>query len=442
MTRTLLIFADDMRADLLRWMPFTRGTLAVEGTTFDHAYCNVPVCQASRVAILTAQYALHNGISQNYQNVEWATGYTDTIGTWAQSGGATTGIFGKVPNGYRQATGALRPGWTTWRVFTSNEQENLTYSLSDGIGGTAVLGTPALPTVAALVEDFMVNTVGDVFGWWNPSNPHINMTTLTQNPTAAALQQVAMVVWDLDLLDAPYLADKPTWIAGSSQWTLADQAYMRWAIRNQIRECIDLDNAIAALYAALDVADLLESTNIIFASDGGVFYGEQRSGNIYTSSKDSPYEPASRIPLIARGPDFPAAHYCVTPVSLQDVSVTILELHGGIPPSLIPDGVSLLEAVANPNPDRVILYERSDPVPPAAPTPYQPDGQGVFDSRYKMVRWIDGTGFPAANFATNPDDEYEMYDLNSDPTEKVNVGNDPAYFDRRNALEVELDALL
>ena len=439
MTRTLLIFADDMRADLLRWMPFTRGTLAVEGTTFEHAYCNVPVCQASRVAILTAQYALHSGIYENYQQTEWATGYTDTIGTWAQSGGATTGIFGKVPNGYRRDE--PRPGWTApnWRVFTNQEQENLTYSLSDGIGGTAVLGTPALPTVAALVEDFMVNTVGDVFGWWNPSNPHINISTLTQNPTAAALQQVAMVVWDLDLLTASYLADKPTWIAGSLEKSLAEQSYMRWAIRNQIRECIDLDNAIADLYAALDVAGLLESTNIIFTSDGGVFYGEQRSGNVYTSSKDSPYEPASHIPLIARGPDFPFGHYCVTPVTLQDVSATILELHGGTPPSLTPDGVSLLDAVANPDPDRVILYERSDPVNAGL---YQPDGQGVFDSRYKMVRWIDGTGNPPADFATNPDDEYEMYDLDSDPTEKVNVGNDPAYLVRRNALEVELDALL
>lgn len=443
MSKVLLIFADDMRADLLRYMPFVSGVLAAEGTTFTKAYCNVPVCQPARVAILTGQYAYHSGIHQNSNQAEWPTGYDDTIGTWAQSGGFETGMFGKAPNGYR-TTGALRPGWDTWRIFTGLEQENLTYHLADGVGGASQPGTPQTPTVASLVSTF-ITTAGDRFAWWNPTNPHINNSAIKNNPSAASMKKFDWVNWDLDLLLDDELAGKPTWTAGAPQWTASEQKFMRAQARQQIRECWDLDQAIAGIYADLEDANLLDETTIIFTSDGGVFYGEQRTGNIFLAGKNNFYDPCARIPMIIRGPDFTAGRYCDTAVSLQDVSATILDITGGTS-VLTLDGTSLIDIMAVPDDsERPILYERQTDVPTGGE---YPDAQGVITGRYKMIRYVDGTGLygdPLApvDFSTNPNDEYEMYDLDTDPGEKVNLAYlGGAHLTKRNELEAVLDSLL
>ena len=52
----------------------------------------------------------------------------------------------------------------------------------------------------------------------------------------------------------------------------------------------------------LEQSGALESTYIAFLSDNGYFMGEHRQPH----GKDAPYDAASRIPLLLRGPGIPA----------------------------------------------------------------------------------------------------------------------------------------
>lgn len=286
MSNVLLIFADDMRKDMLRFMPFVNGAFRAEATEFTNAFCNVPIYQASRVAILTGQHALNNGIYHNEEQSEWGSGYAQTIGSWAQIAGATTGAFGKMPNGYRQAV--ARPGWNTWKITTGGEQESISYAMStDGAGGIELPLTHHLEYIKNKVSEFCVDTVGDWFAWWNPSSPHITTSTLRNNPLSSSYSKFDWVKWQFDLLTDAELAatTKPTWIAGRTVWTKSELAFMAEMARGQIKECYDLDKKIKDLCDDLIADGSYDDTTIIFCSDGGVFFGEQRTGNLFASGK-------------------------------------------------------------------------------------------------------------------------------------------------------------
>ena len=81
------------------------------------------------------------------------------------------------------------------------------------------------------------------------------------------------------------------------------------------------------------------------------------------------------------------------------------------------------------DPGRALLHERSGTVPPAIEG--LPGGVGVTTQTRKLWR----------HEAEDPD-RYEMYLLDSDPDELINVAYDPAYSSERVALEARLDALL
>lgn len=80
-----------------------------------------------------------------------------------------------------------------------------------------------------------------------------------------------------------------------------------------------LDQNVGRLMSALEAAGLMESTRVIYTSDHGDNLGARGQwgkSNLYRESTD--------IPLIAAGPGFESAR-CATPVSLLDLSVTLLD---------------------------------------------------------------------------------------------------------------------
>ncbi|HVS00402.1 MAG TPA: sulfatase/phosphatase domain-containing protein, partial [Thermoanaerobaculia bacterium] len=105
---------------------------------------------------------------------------------------------------------------------------------------------------------------------------------------------------------------------------------------------------------ALEETGRLESTTIIFTSDNGFFLGEHRleDGKFY------PYEEAIRVPLLVRGPLFPAGHTATQPVSNIDLAPTIQELTRASAGRVM-DGRSLLPLAQDPaaGRDRTLLVE-------------------------------------------------------------------------------------
>lgn len=96
------------------------------------------------------------------------------------------------------------------------------------------------------------------------------------------------------------------------------------AIRRQYAAAIELiDNQVGRCLQALEDKGVVENTIVIFASDHGEMLGDY---GCFT--KEFPYEPAIRVPLVIAGPGIPAQSTSNALVELIDVNATICELAG------------------------------------------------------------------------------------------------------------------
>lgn len=419
----LLVLADDMRADLLPFMSFVNGVLRRSGTEYTSMRAEVPVCSPARAGMVTGQYAHRaaNGVFTNTPIVDVANPALHSLPVWLA--GVTCGMFGKytIPG-----VSAVQPGWDVWRVLSGNTQAPYGYELStDG-----VLSNPPehqLDLIADEVETFVTTAAEPWFCWFAPTNPHVNTSNFGNNPQPETLNKFDWVQWPYTLLEDT--TGKPSWIAALGQHTPKQRRVMQTRIRRQIRETYDLDVKIQGIHAALDAAGRLQDTLIIFVSDGGVFYLEQRLPNAVgtplPSTKEMPYDAVAKVPCILSGPGVPRRLVYPYPTILQDVTATILEVFGATP-SVDLDGVDLLHLLDAAHTTRSTLFQRQ------ADALDFPDGAGIVTHTRKLIRWDDQVGT----------DKFEMYDLDTDPDELVNVANVPARLAERNALEALIDAAL
>ena len=114
----LLIIADDMRYDHVRYMPYVQRLIEKPGRTFSQARCNVPLCQPARVGLMTGQTSKYNnelGIGFNGTKL---TDHDNCIGKWMSDAGYRCGFFGKYINFTDGFHGINAPaGYDTWREF-------------------------------------------------------------------------------------------------------------------------------------------------------------------------------------------------------------------------------------------------------------------------------------------------------------------------------------
>jgi len=109
----VLISADDMRRDELRYLPKTRRLLSARGMRFTDALSPHPLCCRPRAELFTGQYAQNNGVRTNFppQGGYAAFDPEHTIGTWLHAAGYNTGFVGKHLNSLPRHV-RRNPGWT------------------------------------------------------------------------------------------------------------------------------------------------------------------------------------------------------------------------------------------------------------------------------------------------------------------------------------------
>ena len=152
---------------------------------------------------------------------------------------------------------------------------------------------------------------------------------------------------------------------------------------------------------------------MVFLSDNGFFFGQHR----LAKGKYLPYEPASRLPLMIRGPGIPAGSTSSELVGNIDLAPTILEL-AGASPGVEVDGRSLMPFARDPGlrSRRPILFEANSVDRPSIGIPYK----GIKTERYSYIRYRNG--------------EQELYDLDLDPRQLRSRHRDPRYAGTERAL--------
>jgi arylsulfatase A-like enzyme len=180
------------------------------------------------------------------------------------------------------------------------------------------------------------------------------------------------------------------------------------------------DENVSRLLAALASRGKLDDTAIMLSSDHGFFLGEH---TFY--DKRLMYEPAIRVPMMIRWPNHVLAGLVRDEMVLNiDVAETLLEIAGlPIPPTM--QGRSFLPlAVGKSVPDwrKDWLYEYYEYPGFENVRPHR----GIRTQRYKLI-----------HFFVEPQ-EFELYDLQTDPNEDKNLHSKSGY----EALTAQLKARL
>jgi choline-sulfatase len=178
-----------------------------------------------------------------------------------------------------------------------------------------------------------------------------------------------------------------------------------------------LDEQIGKILAVLSETGLADSTRVIYTSDHGDNLGARGLWG-----KATMYEESTGIPMLLAGPGVPQGTVCGTPVTLCDISATILDAAGA--PDAISElglqGISLLNLASRPSEDRTVLSEFHT---------YGPDGFYMLRAmRHKYVYYVNAPP--------------QLFDLAADPEELTDLGADPAHAPQRRAFESELRAIL
>jgi arylsulfatase A-like enzyme len=182
------------------------------------------------------------------------------------------------------------------------------------------------------------------------------------------------------------------------------------------------DEDIGQVLSVLEKQAVLDDTVIVWSSDHGFFLGEHRFYD-----KRLMYEPSIRIPLMIRYPGrVNGGTTCARMALNLDLAPTLLELTGvPVPPAF--QGRSLMSLVANPQipwrSDWLYEYYEYPGYEQVRPC------RGVRTERYKYIHYF-----------TAPE-EFEVYDLQSDPAEMHNLYGEPAYSGLTERLSTRLQEL-
>ena len=203
----------------------------------------------------------------------------------------------------------------------------------------------------------------------------------------------------------------------SHEATLKDEHERRMAIAAYYGLISWLDHNVGSILTALEDAGLTEKTRVIYASDHGDNLGARGlwgKSNLYRESVD--------IPMIAAGPGFEQAR-CDTPVSLLDLSVTLLNSFGLDAAKVLPEanGQSLQTIARQPfDADRRVFSE------------YHAVGSNTAGYMLRDARW---------KYHHYVRHEPELFDLANDPEETTNLAARADHRDMLQDMERELRAI-
>lgn len=191
--------------------------------------------------------------------------------------------------------------------------------------------------------------------------------------------------------------------------------------------CASLDDNVGRIVACLKEQGLYDNTVILYTSDHGSHFKTRNA-----EYKRSCHDASLHVPLIARGPGFPAGAVSQAMVSTIDMAPTMLHA-AGIP---IPAAMHGMPVQALLGPDAV---SRPQEV-------FVQISESCIGRALRTPQWTYCVEAPDAVPRHLPDSdtycERYLYDLQNDPHQRHNLVADPAYAAIRAGLRTRLETLI
>ncbi|WJH34444.1 sulfatase-like hydrolase/transferase [Paenibacillus sp. CC-CFT747] len=193
-----------------------------------------------------------------------------------------------------------------------------------------------------------------------------------------------------------------------------DESTIRRARSAYYGLCTLIDDQVGRVMAALEGSGQADNTLIVYTSDHGDQLGDHELW-----WKGSMYETSIGVPLLMSGPAIKPGIVDDTPVSLVDLSATIMDIFGIEAPAGW-RGTSLLKLMEQPDPERAVFSE------------YHAHGAstGLFMIRRGPLKLVHYEGF-----------EPELFHLEEDPQELRSLAGEPEWQTARTELEHALAAV-
>ncbi|MEX0717571.1 MAG: sulfatase [Planctomycetaceae bacterium] len=442
----LLIVSDDLTAclgcygnEICKTPHLDR--LAREGVRFDRAYCQFPVCGASRASLMSGLYPNRTRILGNsyklgsYRAVNPQLADHPSIGGFLRRNGYRSERVSKIfhmgvpggiqagepggddPDSWDRAINITAPergsrgqrellsptrtaaGTGFYRVIVPDEFEA---TQADHLAATEAIGI--LEDRAKQESPFFL-----AVGFVRPHVPLVAPKRLFDKYPEG----------DIPLPDVP--ADR---LANVPRAALAmdnadrygmNELQQRKSIAGYYASVTFMDEQVGRLLDALDRLDLRENTVVVFTSDHGYNLGEHRCWQ-----KLSLWEESVRVPLIVSAPGMKESAGKSSPaiVELIDLYPTLAELARlkDKQPAIL-HGTSLVPLLENP--------DRDDWPKQHAYTVTQQGGESIRTPRWRYNHWRGG--------------EEELYDHDDDPEELRNLAESADHADRLKELRGTLE---
>lgn len=431
----VIIFVDDMRADILPYLPNVQKYLVDSGVTFTKAFDNSPLCCPSRASLLSGLQQHGHGVRGNSPPFGGAVAFRDqtTLATDLKARGYKTALIGKYLNGYPQlGPGYVPPGWDEWRAYV-NPHYNGAQLVEKAWDSTAVRTNSysgySPGVLRQRVATFLqrVPASSPLFLLFTPYAPHreVQGNGSESFPVAAvqdvgACGSVAFPGWSA-AFDEADVSDKPAYVQAAPRLTAAKRIEADSGRITQCEAMQSVDRTVGDIVRLLDQTGRLQNSLIVFASDNGYLLGEHR----LLERKAAMYDEAIRTPLVIRGLGARLAALDTNLVQVVDLTATV-RVVAGLPQSAGGRDLRPTLSVGSWTTDAVLV---------------EMDNAALPDESFTMVRTHDYAyaEYPSGGAGRSP--FVELYDLRVDPAETVNVASVPSYASTVQTLAARLALL-
>ncbi len=431
----IFILSDDHRYDFMSFMNEAPAFLetphmdrmAREGAHLANAFVSTALCSPSRASVLTGQYLHHHRVVDNQRPVPEGTVF---FPQYLQKAGYQTAFVGKWHMGHSRDD--PRPGFDHWVSFKGQGTYRDPVLNVNGTRGTYKGYTADVLTDQALAwlkngrepdRPFYLHLAYKAVHYpFQPAPRHRGRyaEARVRRPETMAnternyqtqphwVRERRYSIHGVDHMETGQYDNDPV--------PSFDDLYRRYA-----ETVHGLDENIGRLLTYLDDLGLSQSTLVLYMGDNGFELGEHG----FYDKRDA-FEESIRVPMLAYAPGFvePGARVEAM-VQNIDVAPTVLEAAGVAPPqSAKMDGRSflpLLRGKQTPWRDHILYEYHWEWNFPATPTLF-----AIRTERYKYIYYHgvwDHDGF---------------YDLETDPLERHNLVNVPAYRERIEAMKARL----
>ncbi len=437
----VVMMTDDQRHDFMSGAghPFLKtpnmDRIAKEGFRYTNAFVTNALCAPSRATLMTGQYSHANGVRDNMGSK------LNPDSPWLpdelRKAGYEVAFCGKshVPGHFRDKT------WDYYCGFTGQGNYNKPMLAETGADGKLGSDKPYEGWIDDVVTD-------KALAWVKKERKKPFALFLFFKAPHRAWQPAARhkdlyadaVVKKPALWDDPGAGKPRAFLQAANMiGQFPDTKNYDEMIRDYCRCLTGVDDNVGKVLKALDDAKLADDTAVMYTSDNGFFLGEWQRFD-----KRFMHEPSIRVPMLLRLPK--AVQKDCKPVGTKldpmvinvDIAPTVLQLAGAAVPkamhgrSLVPYAYIPPAGVPTPEmmPREAWYYEYFEFPDPSHNVNKH---RGIRTPKWKFIHYYD----PPFKFGQ----EYELYDLEKDPDEKVNLANRPAMAATVKELRAKMDAL-